>query len=94
LPHYEVMARISVTPDPDAARLVEDAVHRKQTSMKQVINEALRRALSQPPSRRETYRLEVHSATLQPGFDLAGFNRLTDELEDTAILAASRHPLP
>ncbi len=28
--------------------------------------------------------------TLQPGFDLAGFNRLADELEDEAILAAGK----
>jgi len=70
------MARTTVTLDPDVAQLIEDAVHRGRTSMKQVINDALRRALSQPPSRREPYLLEVHSATLQPGLDLAGFNRL------------------
>ena len=86
--------RTTVTLDPDVAQLVEDAVHRGRTSMKQVINDALRRALSQPPSRREPYHLPVHSATLQPGFDLAGFNRLADELEDEAILAAGRQPRP
>jgi hypothetical protein len=58
--------------------------------MKQVINDALRRALSQPPSHREPYRLDVHEATLQPGFDLAGFNRLADELDDEAIVAAAK----
>jgi hypothetical protein len=55
--------------------------------MKQVINDALRRALTQdsdhsgPP-----YRLVPHESALRPGFDPAGFNRLTDELEDEAIL--------
>jgi len=78
--------------DPDVAQLVEDAVHRTRTSMKQVINNALRRALSRPPSRREPYHLPVHEATLQPGLDLAGFNRLADELEDKAILAAGKRP--
>jgi hypothetical protein len=78
--------------DPDVAQLVEDAVHRTRTSMKQVINNALRRALSRPPSRREFYHLPVHEATLQPGLDLAGFNRLADELEDEAILAAGKPP--
>jgi Arc/MetJ-type ribon-helix-helix transcriptional regulator len=86
--------RTTVTLDPDVAQLIEDAVHRGRTSMKQVINDALRRALSQPPARREPYRLEVHSATLQPGLDLAGFNRLADELEDEAILAAGRRAQP
>jgi hypothetical protein len=38
------------------------------------------------------YHLPVHEATLQPGLDLAGFNRLADELEDEAILAARQRP--
>ncbi len=84
--------RTTLTLDPDVARLVEDAVHRRRTSTKEVINDALRRALSEPPSRRERYHLPVHEATLQPGFDLAGFNRLADELEDDAILAAAEQP--
>ena len=62
--------------------------------MKQVINTALRGALSRPPSHREPYRLPVHEATLRPGLDLAGFNRLADELEDEAILAAGKRPGP
>ena len=82
--------RTTLTLDPDVATLVEDAVHRERTSMKQVVNNALRRALSQPSSRREPYQLPVHEATLEPGFDLAGFNRLADELEDEAILAPGR----
>ncbi len=82
--------RTTLTLDPDVARLVEDAVHRGRRPMKQVINDALRRGLAPPPSRRETYHLPVHQAALQPGFDLAGFNRLTDELEDEAILTAGK----
>jgi hypothetical protein len=84
--------RTVLTLDPDVAQLVEDAVHRARKPMKQVINDALRRALSQPPARREPYRLPVHEAALQPGLDLAGFNRLADELEDAAILAAGERP--
>jgi predicted GNAT family N-acyltransferase len=86
--------RTTLTLDPDVARLVDQAVHRGRTSMKQVINDALRRALSQPPSHRQPYHLPVHEATLQPGFDLAGFNRLADELEDDAILATGKCPGP
>jgi hypothetical protein len=84
--------RTALTLDPDVAQLVEDAVHRARKPMKQVINDALQRALSQPPTRREPYRLPVHEAALQPGLDLAGFNRLADELEDAAILAAGERP--
>jgi hypothetical protein len=82
--------RTTLTLDPDVAQLVDEAAHRARTSRKQVINDALRRELSQPPSRRKPYRLAAHEAVLQPGYDLAGFNRLADELEDDAILGAGR----
>ena len=84
--------RTTLTLDPDVAQLVDEAAHRARTSRKQVINDALRRELSPPPSRRQPYRLPVHEATLQPGIDLAGFNRLADELEDEAILATGKRP--
>ena len=79
--------RTTLTLDPDVAQLVEDAVHRARTSTKRVVNDALRRALSQPQENQEPYRLLAYEATLQPGLDLTGFNRLADELEDAAILA-------
>jgi hypothetical protein len=53
--------------------------------MKQVINDALRRAPSLVLAGRKPYR-PAHEAAIQPGLDLAGFNRLADELEDDAIL--------
>ena len=90
--HYDAYVRTTLTLDPDVAQLVDEAAYRARTSRKQVINDALRRGLSQPPSRREPYHLRAHEATLQPGFDLAGFNRLADELEDEAILAAGKRP--
>ena len=56
--------------------------------MKQVINDALRQALAPPSPRRQPYRLVEHESRLRPGFDVAGFNRLADELEDAAIFGA------
>jgi hypothetical protein len=90
--HYDANVRTTLTLDPDVAQLVDEAAHRARTSRKQVINDALRRVLSRPPSRPEPYHLPVHEAKLQPGLDLAGFNRLADELEDQAILAAGNRP--
>jgi KaiC/GvpD/RAD55 family RecA-like ATPase len=81
--------RTTLTLDPDVARLLEDAVHRERRPMKQVVNDALRRALTAPSPRREPYRLEVHESELRPGLDLTGFNRLADELEDEAIIEVS-----
>jgi hypothetical protein len=84
--------RTTLTLDADVARLVEDAMHRERRPMKQVINDALRTALARPGADRPRFTVEVHSSGVQPGFDLAGFNRLADELEDQAILAAARKP--
>lgn len=82
--------RTTLTLDPDVARLVEDAVHRERRPTKQVINDALRRALSAPNPHRDPYHLEAHESGVRPGLDLTGFNRLADELEDEAIIEASR----
>jgi hypothetical protein len=56
-----------------------------RTSMKHVVNVAIRTALAAKPERREPYRTRVHHAVLAPGLDVTGFNRLADELEDEAI---------
>ena len=83
--------RTTLTLDPDVVRLVQDAVHQQRRSTKEVINDALRRALAPRGSaRKEPYRLEPHESQLRAGFDLAGFNRLADELEDAAILDKAR----
>jgi hypothetical protein len=59
--------------------------------MKQVINDALRSALTPPTGRSAPYHLTPHESALRPGFDPAGFNRLADELEDDAVIDAARH---
>jgi len=83
--------RTTLTLDPDVVRLIEDAVHRERRPTKQVINDALRRGLAHPPgARSETYRLVPHDSRLRPGLDLAGFNKLADDLEDEAILDMAR----
>ncbi|CKO99983.1 antitoxin [Mycobacterium tuberculosis] len=40
--------------------------------------------------RQEQYRLEPHESAVRSGLDLAGFNKLADELEDEALLDATR----
>jgi hypothetical protein len=83
--------RTTLTLDPDVARLVDDAVHRERRPMKQVVNDALRRALQTPGTAAAApYRLTPHSSALRPGLDLAGFNRLADDLEDEQILDRMR----
>lgn len=78
--------RTTLTLDDDVALLVEEEVHRTRSSMKEVVNMALRAALAPKPARRKPYRVPVHHAALAPGLDLAGFNKLADEVEDEAII--------
>lgn len=78
--------RTTLTLDDDVVRLIDDAVHREHRPMKQVVNDALRRALTIPASRREPYHLTPHESAVRPGFDPAGFNRLVDEMDDESIV--------
>lgn len=78
--------RTTLTLDDDVARLLQETAHRTQTSVKQIVNTALRAALAPPASERAPYRETVHHAELSPGLDLTGFNRLADELEDEAVI--------
>lgn len=83
--------RTTMTLDPDVVRLIQDAVHRQRRPTKHVINDALRRALTPPcDTQREAYHVEPHESRLRPGHDLTGFNRLSDELEDEAIIDSMR----
>jgi hypothetical protein len=83
--------RTTLTLDPDVARLIDEAVHRERRPMKQVVNDALRRALTPPRAvATERYYLTPHRTALRPGLDLTGFNRLADELEDEQIIERAR----
>jgi hypothetical protein len=79
--------RTTLTLDDDVARLLNEAIHRERRSMKQVVNDALRRALGPVDDRQqEPYRLVPHESAVRPGFDLTSLNRLADELEEGEIL--------
>ncbi len=84
--------RTTLTLEPDVARLLEEAAHRERKPFKQVVNEALRRALGggQGARRAPRYRVVPHEARLLPGLDRSALNRLADELEDEAVLGRRR----
>jgi len=81
--------RTTLTLDPDVARLLDDAVHQQRRPLKQVVNDALRRALA-PARRTAVYRVAPHHSPVRPGLDLAGFNRMADQLEDEELGEAIR----
>jgi hypothetical protein len=78
--------RTNLTLEPDVARLIEEEAHRERKTIKQVVNEALRRGLApQARARGERYTVRPHKTALRPGIDPGSFNKLADELEDEAI---------
>jgi hypothetical protein len=81
--------RTTLTLDPDVVQLLEAALHRQRLTFKQLVNDALRRALApagkRPPGK--PYRVRPYASKLRPGIDRMRLNSLADELEDEAILA-------
>ncbi len=78
--------RTTLTLDDDVARLVVDAQHRERKTMKQVVNEALRRGLVEPAPRQPPYRVRPHHSAVRAGVDLTALNRLADELDTDAAV--------
>jgi hypothetical protein len=81
--------RTTLTLDPDVARLIDEAVHRERRPTKQVVNDALRRALA-PEAGRERIRVVPHESAVRPGLDLARLNQLADEIDEEAVLDGIR----
>jgi hypothetical protein len=79
--------RTTLTLEPDVARMIEEEAHRQRKTIKQVVNEAIRKGLTSRDKSvpRDRYRVRRHQTTLRPGFDPGSFNKLADELEDEAI---------
>ncbi len=81
--------RTTLNLEPDVADLVHQAVERERSTLEEVVNEALRRAL-RPAEPRPKFRVVAHASPLMPGLDLQGFNKLADRLEDDALLSSDR----
>jgi hypothetical protein len=87
--------RTTLTLDPDVARMLQDEVHRRRRPLKEVVNDALRQALTRSRGPLKRYRVHTHAARLRPGFDTARLNALADEMEDSALLGrGSRRSSP
>ncbi len=82
--------RTTVTFDDDVARLISDAQHRERKSFKQVVNDAVRRGLTEGVPGGAPYHVRVHHSGLRPGVDVTALNRLADELEDDGLLGGQR----
>lgn len=78
--------RTTLTLEPDIALKLKRLMQRRRLSLKQAVNDALRRGLAmpdEPPERK--FRVEPHSCRFKPGIDLDKMNQLVDELEADAV---------
>ena len=77
--------RTTMTLDDDVVDLIEEATRRERRSMKEVVNDALRRALRAEQTR--PYRFDVHHSQLRPGIDIERLNELADDEDDSETIA-------
>ena len=80
--------RTTVTLDPDVALSLKSRMAAQKATLKQVINDALRRGLSvgsQKPSK--AFLVTPHSFGFRPGIDIHQLNKLADDLEAQAFTA-------
>ena len=80
--------RTTLTLDDDVARRIDEIVRRERRTMKDVVNNALRRGLGVTEAI-EPYRVPVHRTRLRAGIDPARMNQLADELEDRELIRRS-----
>lgn len=78
-----IIMRTTLTIDPDVERLLQHEIRRTDSSLKTVVNDALRRGLgmrgkSPRPSR---YKVNPHLFAFKPSVDVNRLNQLVDELE-------------
>lgn len=77
--------RTTLTIDDDLYALLEQVSRREQQSIREVVNDALRRALVEDRAA-ERFEVRVHHSGLMPGIDPDRMNQLADELEDEALV--------
>jgi hypothetical protein len=81
--------RTTLTLDPDVAERVRREIASGKRSLKQVINEGLRRGLSSGRrAPRKPFRVKPHNSPYQPGVDRGKLNQALDELEAEAFRRA------
>ena len=83
--------RTTVTLDPEAERLLKDAMRRHGHSFKQALNQAVIRGLAGLDAGIDEAPFEVQASPmgLRTGQDPASLNRLNDDLEAEAFLELS-----
>jgi len=74
--------RTTLTIEPDVAQQIRRRMTRKKSTLKQVVNEALRAGRSATEKEHNApFRVKPHSFQFRPGIDTNKLNQLLDDLE-------------
>lgn len=85
--------RTTLTLDPDVAQSLKARMAGRNATLKQVVNEALRRGLSAEAQRpKKPFRVVSHSFGFRPGIDTDKLGQLADELEtqDSTVVRGNK----
>jgi len=88
---HDVAMRATLTLDPDVARRLEIEMLRRGTTLKETVNEALRKGLGLAQCGKEPqgpYRVPVWDTGFQPDLDIRRLGQFADELD--AATSASK----
>lgn len=79
--------RSTLTIDADVEQLLQREMRRTNSSMKAVVNDALRIGLGMrgKPPRPSRFKVEPHAFAFKPGIDTDRLNQLVDEVEADEI---------
>jgi hypothetical protein len=88
---YDVLMRTTLTLDPDVAATLKAIMKKRGVTMKEAINEALRRGLTSGTEKRAPFRVRAHDCGgFQPGIDASKLGQLADELHADAFTQRTR----
>ena len=84
--------RTTLTLEPDVVHRLKERMTEQKTTLKEVVNDALRRGLVAAPEARpkKPFRVQARSLGFRPGIDANRLNQLLDELDAQEFAAKAR----
>lgn len=80
--------RTTLTLDPDVAERLKQHMRTGKQSLKDAVNETLRRGLGlQERAPRVRFEVRTHDSPFVPGVDASRLNQIVDELEAEAVVS-------
>lgn len=91
--HHDDSMRTTLTLDDDLARVLKQRARLLDQPFKQVVNDTLRRGLSQASSNaaRQPFRVRTFSSAYAPGIDPLRLSDIANDLDDERYFKARRN---